>query len=280
MSKTPSHASSRAKRSARSAADPKPRMPRWRIILILLCLLGFLVFACPVCGGILNVANGAAMAGFLLLTVMVLRWPDFLRLLGWFWARRWGKVLVLAVGVGSFALILTLAVLFCLVATQLHAQPRPSCPTLIILGCQVRGDRPSLLLNYRIEAAAGYLTANPDTVAILSGGQGSGENLTEAECMYRVLTAKGIDPARLRLEDASSTTLENLRFSKALMEREGLRGPVAIVSNDFHVYRALKMAEDQGLDAQGLAANSKYWFSRPTYMLREAMALVQYALTK
>ena len=96
--------------------------------------------------------------------------------------------------------------------------------------------------------------------------------------MYQGLTARGIDPARLRLEDASSVTLENLRFSMELMEREGLEGPVALISNDFHLYRALTMAEDLGLEAQGLAARSN-WYSRPTYILREALALVKYALT-
>ena len=61
------------------------------------------------------------------------------------------------------------------------------------------------------------------------------------------------------------------------MEREGLTGPAVIVSNDFHIFRALKMAEDVGLDAQGLAARSM-WYSRPTYVLREALAMVKYAV--
>ncbi len=279
MSKVHTPAKTRKKRSAHPAKGEKNSLPRWRRFLILLCLLGFLAFSCPIFGGILNVANVAAMSGFLLLAGIFFWWPGFVRLLGWFWSRRWGRVLVLVVGVGSSAVILTLAVLFCLVATKLWAAPRESCSTVIVLGCQVKGQTPSLLLRFRIEAAADYLTANPEAVAILSGGMGSGENITEAACMYQALTERGIAPNRLLLEDESRNTQENLRFSKALMEREGLNGPVVIVSNDFHIYRALKMAEDQGLNAQGLAARSN-WYSRPTYMLREAMALVQYAFTK
>ena len=97
--------------------------------------------------------------------------------------------------------------------------------------------------------------------------------------MYRALTQRGIDPARLYKEDASHITRENLDFSRALMEREGLSGPVTVVSNDFHIYRALRMARDQALSAQGLAARSN-WYSKPTYILREALALVKYWLTK
>lgn len=263
-----------------SAGEKKRRLPRWRLILTLLSLLGFCVFFAPVFGGILNVANLAAMTGFLLLAAVFRFWPGFLRLLRRLWARRWGKAFLLVVGGGTGVLLLTLLVLFCLVATKLHAVPKENCPTLIVLGCQVRGTTPSLLLGYRIEAAAAYLTAHPESVAVLSGGMGSGENISEAECMYRSLTAKGISPERLYREAESTSTQENFRFSKALMEREGLCGPVAVVSSDFHIYRALQMAEDIGLDAQGLAACSKYRFSRPTYMLREAMALLLYAFVR
>jgi len=269
---------SKAEKPSRRASEAKTRrLPRWRLLLVLLSLLGFCVFFAPVLGGILNIANLAAMTGFLLLAVVFLFWPGFLRLLLRLWAKRWGKALLLLVGGGSGVLVLTLLVLFCLVATKLHAVPKENCSTLIVLGCQVRGTTPSLLLRYRIDAVAAYLTAHPEAVAVLSGGMGSGENISEAECMYRSLTEQGISPERLYREAESTSTQENLRFSKALMEREGLRGPVAIVSSDFHIYRALQMAEDFGLNAQGLAASSKYRFSRPTYMLREAMALIQYA---
>lgn len=269
-----------SKRAAPSSGRETRRLPRWRLIGILLAALGFLAFFAPVFGGILNPANLAAMIFFFLLAAALLFWGSFLRLLRWLWARRWGKLLLVTVGVGSSALLLTVLVLFCLVASKLRAEPQAGCPTLIVLGCQVRGQTPSLLLSYRIQAAADYLAANPSAVAVLSGGRGDGEDISEAECMLRSLTAKGIDPGRLYLEDRSSSTQENLSFSKALMEREGLGGPVVVVSNDFHIYRALRMAEDIGLEAQGLAAKSKYRFSTPTYMLREALALVAYTLTK
>ena len=260
------------------AEKKRPDLPRWRRIMLLLSLLGFTVFLCPVFGGILNPVNAAAMLGFLALAAVFLFWPGFLRLLKWFWKRPWRRVLLLVSGAGLLALVTVLLALCCRVCFRLRAFPERPCPTLIVLGCQVRGETPSLLLRYRIQAAADYLEANPESTAVLSGGCGSGENISEAECMYRSLTALGIDPSRLFPEDKSTTTEENLRFSKALMEREGLKGPVAVVSNDFHICRALEMAEDLGLEAQGLAARSN-WYSRPTYILREALGLLYYALT-
>jgi uncharacterized SAM-binding protein YcdF (DUF218 family) len=96
--------------------------------------------------------------------------------------------------------------------------------------------------------------------------------------MFRILTARGIDPARLHREDQSHNTLENLRFSQALMEREGLEGPAVLVSNNFHIYRAQRMAADLGFPVRALAAEAA-WYSVPTYVLREAMALIKYRLT-
>ena len=265
---------------ARASSKPKksPRLPRWRLALLLLSLLGFTLFLLPTFGGILNIANLAAMGGFLLLAAVFLWWPAVLRLLKWFWSRRWGRILLTVSGLGLLALTALLLVLCCEITAKLRAVPEEPCPTVVVLGCQVRGSAPSLLLYYRIEAAADYLREHPEAVAVLSGGQGSGENISEAACMYNSLVGRGIDPARLYLEDRSTTTQENLRFSKELMEREGLSGPVAVVSNDFHIFRALRMARDQGLSAQGLAARSN-WYSRPTYILREALAMIYYMFT-
>lgn len=260
------------------AEQATQRLPLWRKLLLLLCAAGFTVFFLPIFGGILNSANLAAMGGFLLLAVAVLCWNAVQRLLTWLWRRGWGKVLLLLSGVGLAALAGVLLILTCRIAARLRAAPDGPCPTVLVLGCQVQGKTPSLMLHYRIEAAEDYLRSHPDAVAILSGGQGPGETISEAACMYRALTQRGIDPNRLYLEDASSVTLENLRFSKALLEREGLQTPVVIISNDFHIYRALKMAEDLGLPAQGLAASSNWWFSTPTYVLREALAMVKYEL--
>lgn len=256
-----------------------PKRKRWQKLGLGLCLLGVLAFATPLAGGILGLANGSAMAGFLLLAAAIWWWEPFSKLLARLWKRPLGKLLLLVSGLGILAAVGTLLVLSILVTTKLRAVPETEGGTLVVLGCQVKGDRPSLLLSYRIEAAADYLLSHPETKAIVSGGRGKGEDVSEARCMFEELTKRGVEPERLFLEEESSVTRENLSFSRQLMEREGLPGPAIIVSNDFHIYRALKMAEDMDFPAEGLAAGSN-WYSRPTYILREAMALVKYYLTR
>ena len=250
-----------------------------RLLGLALAALGFCAFLWPVLGGFLDLSNLFGMGLCLLLAGILIFRKPFCRLLARLRRRRLGRILLWLAGLATGGLLILLLVLSVLVTTKMQAAPEQDCRTLIVLGCQVRGETPSLHLYYRIEAAADYLKAHPDCVAVLSGGQGSGEEITEAECMYRGLTARGIAPERLYLEDASTNTRENLIYSRELMEREGLTGPVALVSNSFHMYRALRMAADQDIPAEGLSAKSRPR-DLPAYILREAMALIKYALTK
>lgn len=159
---------------------------------------------------------------------------------------------------------------FCIVEgcviSQMHADGRGGLDYIIVLGAQVRKDGPSPVLKYRLDKAVEYLNENPDTVCIVSGGQGSNEPWTEAEGMAQYLQEKGIDTARILTEDQSQTTEQNITNSKMLM-KEG--ASVGIVTNNFHVFRALQIAKKYGLsDVCGIAADStpKYL---PNNMLRE-----------
>ena len=152
-----------------------------------------------------------------------------------------------------------------------RGQEEPDC--LIVLGAQVRPDGPSLTLRYRLDTAAAYLEDHPDIPCILSGGQGYNEPCTEAEGMRDYLTARGIDESRLILEKRSSNTIENIRFSKALLPEEA--GSVAIITNDFHLYRGESLAAAQGLpNVTGIAAPSVSFYL-PNNMLRECMGIAK-----
>ncbi len=133
---------------------------------------------------------------------------------------------------------------FCIVEgcviSQMHADGREGLDYIIVLGAQVRKDGPSPVLKYRLDKAVEYLNENPDTVCIVSGGQGSNEPWSEAEGMARYLQEKGIDTARILPEDKSQTTEQNITNSKMLM-KEG--ASVGIVTNNFHVFRALQIAK-------------------------------------
>ncbi|WP_226641917.1 YdcF family protein [Mesobacillus subterraneus] len=144
---------------------------------------------------------------------------------------------------------------------------------LIILGARVKGTVPSLALQYRIDHAAMYLKENPNTVAIASGGKGPGEDISEAESIKRELIGYGIDESRIRLEDQSTDTYENIRFSKKFIPEEAESG--LLVTNDFHIYRAKMIADDEELKIGGLPAKTPIQAVLKSYT-REYLALTKY----
>ena len=150
---------------------------------------------------------------------------------------------------------------------------------IIVLGAGVNGETPSLTLRTRIDAAAAYLEEHPDVPVVLSGGQGPGEAITEAECMRRALVRRGVDESRLYPEERSTSTQENLRYSRAILEELGVDPAqrVAIVTSDFHLCRARLM---WGGDTAAVPAHlpSALYFQCLTvnYFIREAFGLAAY----
>ena len=150
---------------------------------------------------------------------------------------------------------------------------------VIVLGAGVNGETPSLTLRTRIDAAAAYLEEHPDVPVVLSGGQGPGEAITEAECMRRALVRRGVDESRLYPEERSTSTQENLRYSRAILEELGVDTAqrVAIVTSDFHLCRARLM---WGGDTAAVPAHlpSALYFQCLTvnYFIREAFGLAAY----
>ena len=155
----------------------------------------------------------------------------------------------------------------------LHGQsvgPKADADYLIVLGAGLRGERPSLVLRNRINAAAKYLMENPDSKVVVSGGQGADELISEAEAMRRGLVELGISESRIIMEDKSTSTNENLTFSKAYIPAGA---SVVIVTNKFHVYRACHLARECGYTSvSGLGADNVRWLN-PTNYLRECMAV-------
>lgn len=145
--------------------------------------------------------------------------------------------------------------------------PQPKLDCIIVLGARVNGRTPSGALSNRIQVAGEYLQANPETVAVLSGGQGSDEEISEAQCMYERLTAMGIEPQRLIIEDQSTDTSENMRFSRALIPQDAQR--IGVVTNNFHIFRSLAIARKEGIDGACGIPVATSLLSLPHYMMRE-----------
>lgn len=148
---------------------------------------------------------------------------------------------------------------------------------IIVLGCRVRGDEPSVSLVKRVDAAYQFLLFNPDSVAILSGGQGKDENISEAVCMQQLLYARGIRKDRLILEDRSTSTDENIRFSLEIMEQLGLDKNAAIATSEYHQKRAANICKKYGLLSTPVSSRTK-WTLLPTFLLRELFAEIKVKL--
>lgn len=158
-----------------------------------------------------------------------------------------------------------------------HLGPPKNADYLIILGARVKGTIPSLALEARIQAAADYLMKNKETIAIASGGQGPGEDISEAESIKRELVLLGIDESRIVLEDRSTDTNENIMFSKIFIPKGAKSG--LIVTNNFHQYRAQMIAEDHDLKVTGIPAKTPR-IAIPKSYSREYLAITKYYLMK
>lgn len=183
--------------------------------------------------------------------------------------------------------VVALTLIMCLVLGAIEApivknartDADPGRDYLIVLGAAVYGKTPSVSLENRLKSALNYLNEYPKSKAVLSGGQGSGEDISEAECMYRWLTGNGIAAERLLPEPESNDTYENLVNSKAVIEKDGGDvSSVAVVSNTYHLYRAKLLASSLGMRCAGVAGIP----GKAVYMcgmfLREAVAVTAYRL--
>ncbi len=144
---------------------------------------------------------------------------------------------------------------------------------IIVLGAHVDGIRMTLALLERTRRALLYLKENPRTKAVLSGGRGDGENISEAEAMYRYLTGHGIDGNRLILEEESTSTKENLAFS---MKKIGISDcSVGIVTNNFHVWRGAAIARKCGFREVAMIPSRYRSWRLLIYIPREILAIIK-----
>lgn len=166
-------------------------------------------------------------------------------------------------------------VLYGCVLSKIDAYPEEKADYVIVLGAQVRGTFITRSLQYRLDAALEYYEENPDCKIVVSGGQGEGEDISEAQAMFGYLVERGVPAEKIILEDRSTSTNENLRFSYELIKEDGGEDVhIVICSNDFHIFRALELAENVGIDAEGLASKSDS-ILHLNYMVRDSVALLK-----
>ncbi len=158
--------------------------------------------------------------------------------------------------------------------------PEEPLPYILVLGAQVRDSGPSASLQERIDAAYDYLSTHPETICIVSGGQGSDEPMSEAQCMYDCLVSKGIPPERMIKEEQATSTWGNLTYSIEIIEARSGGRPVSIgvVSSEYHLFRTGLQAKELDLDIIGIPAQTGSFDRWLHYFVREIAGVWHYLL--
>ena len=246
------------------------RLTPWLVCGVLGALAFFLKFMVPgysfsalVCCAVIGII------GFYEVTRMLLKkYPKGMRILR--------RVFTLCLVIGL--LIVGITEGFIIEAS--FGDPKEQVQYMVVLGAKVRNDGPSVSLWDRIYAAADYLEAHPDTIAVVSGGQGPDEPMTEAKAMKDKLVALGIPESRIWLEEEATSTWENLTFTLNLIEEKtGERpGKLGILSSEYHLFRAGLLAKEAGVEAVGIPARTSRLSQQINHFMREVAGVWHYLI--
>lgn len=244
-----------------------------RIALIAIGILGLIWFLTPFAvGRIMNLGNGTGAVIMALIMAYGAFMPKINQAIKKLYAQKVGRVILTGILVMVAAVILLAGVETAFIIKAATAKPSENA-TVVVLGCRAYGSRPSIMLASRLDAAYEYLTEHPDAICIVSGGQGPDESMPEAECMYLYLTDRGIAPERIYQENRSTSTRENLLFAQEIIEAEGLNPEIAIVTNEYHEYRASRVGNDLKMECSAIPSKTPLWLF-PTYYMRELYGIL------
>lgn len=244
-----------------------------KLIFICIGLVMFIWFLLPfILKGMINLGNVSGILVSMLFVGYGLYFQIVNRFIINVWHKTYGKI-VLTIMAAFLIMTIVLMTLFSFLMYQ-SAYHKPDKPTtVIVLGCRVYGIKPSLMLEERLNAAYDYLKVNPDVKCVVSGGKGHNEDISEAKCMYTYLVNKGIAKERIYLEDQSTSTRENILFSKKIIEENDLPEVVTIITNEFHQYRAKLIAKDLEMEVYAVSGRTAWWLF-PTYYVRELFGII------
>lgn len=237
-------------------------------IVIVIFSLACLIWSCS----FRNAGAVLGVIGFGLIIAVCIFWKPFCKLIKHLWKRLGGRIAVIFAGTVTAAGLVLCAV-FSVNMILCMDKPAEPVKAVMVLGCQVRGEEPSLFLRGRTEAALRVLEENPEAVCVASGGKGNGENISEAECIKRILISHGITEDRIFTEDQSTSTRENFLFSKEIFDELGISDGIMIATNEFHQYRSGLYAKRLGLSVGHCSYYTPKW-ALLNYWIREMPAIV------
>lgn len=243
-----------------------------RVIPALISFILLIIFIAPFFAGIINLGNCAGTFFSLILTAFFILNKQSTALLEAIWNKAPGKIILSIFSFFMIVCIIASVIMSVFMIRAVNDTPDGNETTLVILGCKVKGTNPSLMLKRRLDSAYDYLSENNNVSVIVSGGKGNDEQISEAQCMSEYLIGRGIAPERIIMEDKSSSTYENLRNSKKIIEENNLNKKITIVTDGYHQLRAEMIAENLGIDAYNISAHTSEWLI-PTYWVREWFAI-------
>lgn len=226
------------------------------------------MFILPMIVGIVNLGNIIGVIISVLGFSIFAFNEKFSKIIDIFMEKSVGKVILNIISILLIFCILLAIVISGIMVYKMNNQPsEPS--NIIVLGCKVKGTQPSLMLKRRLDTAYKYLVENQDVIAIVSGGKGNDEQISEAKCMKEYLVNKGISESRIIMEDKSTSTYENFKYSKQILEKHNIStNTITVVTDGYHQLRASMIAKKLNFKTYSISAYTS-WYLIPTYFVRE-----------
>jgi len=242
-------------------------------LFLLIALLGMIVFLLPMRKGIINIGNLSGFFACLCAFLILNFFQKFEKAVKLIWDKPVGRIILLFVSILIIAGIIMVSIFSVLMLKGMGNYPKEP-NVVVVLGCKVKGTTPSLMLRERLDCAEEYLSKNPEVFCVVTGGQGENEDIPEALAMKDYLLEKGVEEYRILVEDKSTSTFENLKFTKDILLKNDLGTDITIVTDGFHQYRASLIAKECGLQSNGISVKTKTYLI-PTYWVREWFGIVK-----
>lgn len=247
-----------------------------RAVITFLAVIMLFWFLSPIMFGVRNIGT---VLGVLICLVLVFRFGFsgvYERIKQFLLDGTAGTVLLRIVQIGSAVFVIYAVIVSGFMIYAMNVKPDQH-PTAVVLGAQVKPWGPSVLLQQRIDAAQRYLEEHPDASAVLTGGKGSDEIMSEAQCMEENLIKAGIAGNRLYPEDQATNTEQNIRYSLEIIRKNGLPSDITVVTDSYHQLRARIIAAKTDPSINVSAINTKNNLiglsTYPSYFVREWIAI-------
>ena len=241
-----------------------------RILLLAISAAGLFWFIWPIYHNVLNIGNSL---GIFVCVLLILLNVFFGRIRGACSASNAVRnVTLVFLTIMCAGAVWSAAMTICMLTAAKTAPTETA--TVLVLGSKASGRTPSADLWARINAAADYLNKNPKASCIACGGKGKGESASEASIIRENLVRASVDVNRIYLDDKSVNTEENISNALSIVRENGLNGKIAIVTDEYHEFRACAIAKKLGTESYAVPAQT------PPYILSSCWAREVLAITK